>query len=116
MKISHINKVKKIKVVMEGAKRVYRQCPISRKDKTPTFSFRVFTIKPNGYTPFHKHPFEHVNYVIKGYGSVVDKKGNEHKIKKGDFILIMPDEKHQYKNKSTKNSFIMICGVPKKYE
>jgi quercetin dioxygenase-like cupin family protein len=116
MKISRLDEVKKIKVNMEGAKSVYKQVPISRDDSAPTFSFRVFTIEPGGYTPFHRHPFEHLNYIIEGNGAIVTESGEEHEVKKGDFALVLPDEKHQYKNKSTSKPMVMICAVPKEYE
>jgi quercetin dioxygenase-like cupin family protein len=44
------------------------------------------------------------------------KDGEERPVKKGDFVLVLPDEKHQYKNGSTQNPLIMICAVPKEYE
>jgi quercetin dioxygenase-like cupin family protein len=116
MKISSLERIEKIKVDMEGSKDVFKQVPISKKDGAPTFSFRVFTLEPNGYTPFHRHPFEHLNYIIEGKGALVIESGKEHEVKKGDFILVLPDEKHQYKNKSSKEPFIMICAVPKEYE
>jgi len=116
MKISGLDKVEKIKVNMEGAKNVYKQVPISKDDGSPAFSFRVFTIEPGGHTPFHKHPFEHMNYVIEGNGAIVTESGEELEFKKGDFALILPDEKHQYKNKSTSKPMLMICAVPKEYE
>jgi len=37
-------------------------------------------------------------------------------VKKGDFVLVLPDEKHQYQNRSPKSPFMMICAVPKEYE
>ena len=116
MHISSLDKVKKIKPDMEGAEGVYKQIPISREDGTPTFSFRVFTIESGGYTPFHKHAFEHLNYVIEGNGAIVAESGEEFEFKKGDFALVLPDEKHQYKNKSTSKPMLMICAVPKEYE
>jgi len=33
----------------------------------------------------------------------------------GDFALVNPSEKHQYRNKGDK-PFKMICGVPKEFE
>ncbi len=115
MHIVAIKQVKKIKPDMEGAEGIYKQIPISREDGTPTFSFRVFTIEPGGHTPLHNHPFEHLNYVIEGGGAVVAKDG-ERKVKKGDFVLILPGETHQYKNTSTNNAMVIICAVPKEYE
>ena len=116
MKINNLDSIEKIKLTMEGAKDVLKQVPISKNDGSPIFSFRVFTIKPHGHTPYHRHPFEHLNYVIKGNGALVTENGEEHEIKEGDFALILPDEKHQYKNKSETDPLIMICAVPKDYE
>ncbi len=116
MKITSLDKVKKMKAQMEGAENVYKQVPLSKSDGAPTFSFRVFSIEPNGHSPFHTHPFEHLNYIIEGDGAIVTENGEEHELKKGDFALILPDEKHQYKNKSTSEPMVFICAVPKEYE
>jgi len=116
MKITDLNKVKKSKVDMEGANNVFKQVPVGVADGTPNFSFRVFTIGPGGETPFHSHASEHVNYIIEGTGALVDKDSREHVVKKGDFCLVLPDEKHCYRNKSVDEPFVMICAVPKQYE
>jgi len=116
MNIRSLNQIEKIKVDMEGANNVYKQVPISKDDGSPTFSFRVFTIEPGGHTPFHRHPFEHLNYIIEGSCAIVNESGQETAVKKGDFALVLPDEKHQYKNKSVSEPMIMICAVPKEYE
>lgn len=116
MKITSLDKVEKTLMSMEGAKNVWKQIPIAKSDGTPVFSFRVFTIMPGGHTPYHTHPFEHLNYVIEGEGAVVTANGDEIPVKKGDFGLVLPDEKHQYKNLSPENPMIVICAVPKEYE
>ena len=116
MKITSLDSIKKIEVTLEGAKNTCKQIPISKNDGSPLFSFRVFTIEPNGHTPFHKHPFEHLNYIIEGHGALVAENGEEQEIGKGDFALVLPDEKHQYKNNSASDPLIIICAVPKEYE
>jgi quercetin dioxygenase-like cupin family protein len=116
MKITRLDKVEKTKVTMEGAKDVWKQVPISKNDGSPVFSFRVFTIAPGGHTPFHRHPFEHLNYVIEGQGVLVTQEGTTHDVKRGDFALVLPDEKHQYRNKSPGEPLVMICADPKAYE
>ena len=116
MKTVNLDRIEKIKVAMEGARDVYKQLPLSKNDGTPLFSFRVFTIMPGGHTPFHQHPFEHLNYIIGGEGALVSESGQEYNLKKGDFALVLPDEKHQYKNKSASEPLAMICAVPKEYE
>jgi quercetin dioxygenase-like cupin family protein len=115
MQVVALEDVKKTKPDMEGAKGVYKQIPISKENGTPTFSFRVFTIEPGGHTPLHKHPFEHLNYVIEGNGAVIAE-DRECELKKGDFVLVLPGETHQYRNRSANNPMIIICAVPKEYE
>lgn len=116
MKIIRLQEIEKIKADMEGAKNVYKQVPISKNDGSPIYSLRVFTVEPNGHTPFHKHNFEHLNYIIEGRGVMVNEDGEEQEIIKGEFALVLPNEKHQYRNKSKKDPLIMICGVPKEFE
>ena len=114
MLITRLQKVEKTIPEMEGAKGIYKQIPLSIEDGVPTFSFRVFTIKPGGHTPFHQHPFEHMNYVIKGNGVLVAV-DQEHELSDGDFALVLPDEKHQFRNTGS-SDLIVICAVPKEYE
>lgn len=115
MNITALEKVKKTIPDMAGAAGIYKQIPISKENGTPTFSFRVFTIEPGGHTPLHKHQFEHLNYIIEGNGIVMEE-NREHAVKKGDFIMVLPGETHQYKNVSTSNQLVIICAVPKEYE
>ena len=116
MKTISLNEVAKQKVTMEGADKAWKQMPLSQADGVPVYSYRVFTIEPGGYTPYHQHPYEHMNYIIEGEGALVDKDGNERPLKGGDFALVDPSEKHQYRNKSADKPFVMICGVPKQFE
>lgn len=116
MKITNLESVEKTKMAMEGVKDVFKQIPIAKADGTPIFSFRVFTLLPGGHTPYHTHPFEHLNYIIGGEGVVVTESGQEIPIKKGDFGLLLPNEKHQFKNKSNDQELVIICAVPKEYE
>jgi len=115
MYITGLNKVEKTPMTVEGAKGVQKQVPLSRENGAPTFSFRVFTIGPGGHTPFHGHDFEHMNYVISGDGILVGE-DREHKVKEGDFALILPGEKHQFRNASKTQNLLIICAVPKEYE
>ena len=56
-----------------------------------------------------------MNYVIEGEGALVNEAGKETSLKAGDFALVVPSEKHQYRNKGDM-PFKMICGVPKEFE
>jgi quercetin dioxygenase-like cupin family protein len=116
MKIIAIDQVEKKKAQMEGASGVWKQLPLGNNDGTPVYSFRVFTVEPGGNTPYHIHPYEHMNYIIEGEGALVNEAGEEQPVKAGDFALVSPNEKHQYKNTSSDKVFKMICGVPKEFE
>ena len=116
MKIISIDQVEKNKVQMEGASGAWKQLPLGSKDGAPVYSYRVFTLEPGGNTPYHSHPYEHMNFVIEGQGVLINEDGEEQQIKAGDFALVNPNEKHQYRNSSSGKVFRMICGVPKEFE
>ena len=116
MKVVHLMDVEKAEVDMEGAHKAHKQVPLSKDDGAPNFSFRVFTLEPGGYTPYHSHDSEHLNYVIEGEGALVDEDGGEMEMTAGSFAMVMPNEKHQYRNRSADHPFVMICAVPKEYE
>ena len=116
MKVISLDKVAKAKVELEGAENAFKQIPISKADGAPLFSFRVFTIESGGHTPYHQHPYEHVNYVMEGQGFLVSENGNEQEIRQGDFALILPNEMHQYRNEMAEGRLVIICAVPKEFE
>ena len=116
MKIIAIDRVEKKKVHMDGANGAWKQLPLGNADGAPVYSYRVFTLEPEGNTPYHSHPYEHMNFIIEGEGVLVNEAGEEQPLRVGDFALVKPNEKHQYKNKSSDKIFRMICGVPKEFE
>ncbi|RMD49630.1 MAG: cupin domain-containing protein [Ignavibacteria bacterium] len=115
MLVKNLNEIENVDINMDGVKNVKKKIAIGKNDGSPTMAFRVFTIEPGGHTPYHSHEQEHVNYVIEGEGALVDENGNEKPLKAGDFALVLPNEKHQYKNNGNGN-FVMICAVKKEYE
>ena len=72
-------------------------------------SYEFALQKPNSHFIFQ------MNYVIEGSGALMNEKWEEQPLKAGDFALVKPDEKHQYRNKGDV-PFKMICGVPKEFE
>lgn len=116
MRIIDISQVEMKKAQMEGAAGVWKQVPIGNNEHAPVYSYRVFTVEPGGNTPYHIHPYEHMNFIMEGEGFLVDETGTEHSVKAGDFAIVYPNEKHQYRNRSSDKVFRMICGVPKEFE
>ncbi|SDZ97383.1 Cupin domain-containing protein [Desulfuromusa kysingii] len=116
MKITSLDQVPTIPMSMEGAVNVAKQVPLGKTDGAPNFSFRVFTISPGGNTPYHIHDVEHLNYILQGEGVLVDADGHQHPVKGGDFSMVLPNEKHQYRNSSATEDFKFICAVPLAYE
>ncbi len=53
--------------------------------------------------------------MIESERVLVIEAGEETPLNAGDFALVDPSEKHQYRNKGEK-PFKMICGVPKEFE
>ena len=114
MKITNLQQCQSYPVNMEGAQGTTRQLPIGRADGAPNFSIRVFTLEPGGHTPHHSHASEHLNYILEGSGIAME--GETPKtIRKGDFVLVMPFEKHQYRN-TGETPLVFMCMVPSQYE
>ena len=110
MHLKNYSEIKTDIVEEPNSKGVYIQWLI---DETigKTFAMRRFTIKPDGFTPHHKHDWEHEVFVLEGQGSIVDKDGVEHPVSKGNFIYVEPNEIHQFANHND-NDFIFLCLIP----
>jgi quercetin dioxygenase-like cupin family protein len=99
---------------MEGVEGALKQVPLGEADGVPNFSVRVFTLEPNGHTPHHSHESEHLNYVLQGDGEIMSDEGPR-KIRTGDYVLVQPRERHQYRNTGSE-PLKFLCMVPKQYE
>lgn len=76
-----------------------------------TFAVRHIEIEPNGYSPYHSHPWEHEIFVLEGSGTTVGEKGGQ-SISVGDLISIPGEEIHQIKN-TGKSTLKILCMIPK---
>lgn len=97
-------------------KGVAKQLPIGAADGAPGFSMRVFTVSPGGFSPHHKHPWEHEVYILAGKGTVIDDAGTVHPVSEGSFVFVPPNEMHQLRNASETEPFQFLCVVPKENE
>ena len=114
MKITKLDESAIVPVNLEGAKGASRQVPLGKAEGAPNFSIRVFTLEPGGHTPHHIHESEHLNYILEGSGVAMEG-DTPRAIAKGDFVLVMPNEKHQYRNIG-ETPLVFMCMVPSQYE
>ena len=75
------------------------------------FAVRHIEIEPNGYSPYHSHPWEHEIFVLEGNGSAVGDKVAE-SISVGDLISVPAGETHQIRN-TGKSTLKILCMIPK---
>ena len=114
MKIKHIHytEVKPEIPKEDGVKDTTIRWLITRDDGAKNFAMRLFEVKPNGYTPWHRHDWEHESFILDGEGILVTDKGNI-KLSPGDVLFIPPMEWHQFKNAGDKN-MKFLCLIPYK--
>jgi quercetin dioxygenase-like cupin family protein len=115
MIIKNIDEVPLQDVNMEGAKDVKVRVLFGPADDAPTFAMRVFELAGGGHTPWHTHPFEHEAILLDGDIAVVTEDGDR-PLRKGDVILMPPEEKHQFKNLSGTKDARFMCLVPIAYQ
>jgi len=83
---------------------------MSDKDGAPNYVMRVFDIQPGGHTAYHTHAWEHEVYVLEGKG-IVRQGEKEHPLEKGTFVLVPPEEEHNFAN-TGEDVLRFICVVP----
>ena len=110
MKITNFKNVEAEQVSDPGAKGVTIRWLISESDGAPHFAMRLFEVEPDGYTPYHKHKWEHEVLILKGEGNLITEKKN-FPIGKGDAIFVPGEENHQFKNTS-RGTLVFLCMVP----
>src|SRR6187431_2551322 len=105
MKVNPYQQVPQQPIEMEGSQGCHVRWLLGERDGTPNFAMRQFEVAPGGFTPKHSHPYEHEVFVLEGSGVVLE--GDvEHPLRAGDFVLVTPDEVHQFRNTG---------GVPLKF-
>jgi quercetin dioxygenase-like cupin family protein len=113
--VKHWTDIEATPVDMEGVKNAVKRLVLGPADGTPQMALRVFTLAPGGYTPYHQHPFEHMNVVLEGRGMLRQADGERPMaLAPGAMALVAPDEMHQFKNTGD-TDFSFVCLVPNSY-
>ncbi len=110
MKVFRYDSVKAEDVVAEGASKVKVRWLITKEMGAKNFAMRVFEVEPDGYTPLHKHPWEHEVFILEGEGQLFDGE-KATPFKAGAVIFVQADEMHQFKN-SGKKLLSFLCLIP----
>ena len=110
MKVNHYESIAQQPVEMEGADGCKVRWLVGEDDGAPNFAMRHFEVGVGGHTPRHSHPYEHEVFVLEGEG-VVFEGDQEHPLRKGDVVLVKPDEVHQFRN-TGQTPLKFLCLVP----
>jgi quercetin dioxygenase-like cupin family protein len=110
MKVDNCDQVEQTPVTMEGSKGCQVRWLVDAMQGAPNFAMRQFEVAPGGYTPRHSHPYEHEVFVLEGSGVVLEG-DREHPLRAGDFVLVSPDELHQFRN-TGRTPLKFLCLVP----
>ncbi|MBN2655869.1 MAG: cupin domain-containing protein [Spirochaetales bacterium] len=102
--------MKRVELNMEGVKNAVKQAAISPEQGWDGHVMRIFTLGKEGYTPKHEHAWPHINYIIKGQGTLFIE-GEEKSVTAGDTAYVPGGEKHQFRNTGD-GDFSFICIVP----
>lgn len=111
MIVKHFKEVKKENVNVEGAKNTTIRWLLGEDSPAPNFYMRLFEVEPGGYSPYHTHSWEHEVFILEGEGKI-NTKGKSFELKQGSFVLVEPNEEHQFEN--TGNGVLkFLCMIPK---
>lgn len=83
---------------------------ISAEDGAPNYYMRVFEIEPGGFSPLHRHAWEHEIYILAGEGELVGEDGRRG-IGPGTAVFIPGEELHQLRNPGGE-VLRFICTIP----
>ena len=83
---------------------------ITREMGAENFAMRLFEMEPGGYSPLHKHQWEHEVFVLEGDGLIFDGQ-KVLPLHVGDVVFVKSNELHQFKNDSEK-PLKFLCLIP----
>ena len=115
MLIKKIGDIAAAEVKMDGVRNASVRVVFGPADGAPTFAMRVFELAGGGHTPFHTHPFEHEVVILEGEIGIVTEEGTK-PLAVGDMLLVVGDEKHQFRNLSADKRARFMCMVPVEYQ
>ena len=110
MPVVKSDKIEMKPVVMDQVKNVTKADTVGSPEGWPDHTMRLFRISAGGHTPRHQHDWEHVNYIVKGKGTLTIA-GEKHELSAGDHAYVPPNVEHQFEN-PYEGDFEFLCIVP----
>lgn len=110
MRVIDVSELAPQPVTDEGAKGTTVRWLIGKPEGAPNFAMRLFELEPGGATPLHEHAWEHEVFVLDGSLQVVAEQGPV-EVSAGAAVLVMPGERHQFRNAGNAAAR-MLCVIP----
>jgi len=108
--IRHYSEVKVEPVEMAEAEKIAVRWLIAEREGAPNFYMRLFEIQPGGYSPRHKHDYEHEIFILEGRAVVVYD-GDKYHVGPGYVVYIPPNAEHQVRNVG-EELLRFLCLIP----
>jgi len=100
--------VEKERPELEGAKGIYIQLLLAKKEGMEHFYMRYITIEPDGIMPLHSHDVIHEMFIVKGKGAAFTE-NDEFPLEPGSFEYVPENEIHGIKNTGNENLEFICC-------
>lgn len=101
---------KRTEIKLDSVKNTYMKVLIGKEEGWENHVMRVMEVESFGYTPYHSHPWPHINFMIEGEGELeID--GVVHQVQQGSYAYVEANKIHQFRNIGDK-PFKFICIVP----
>ncbi len=96
----------------EGAKDITVRWLITKDMGAENFAMRLFEMGAGGYSPYHRHDWEHEVFILEGEG-IVKSEEKDIPFTPWAVIFIPPGEYHQFRN-TGKKPVKFLCLIPYK--
>jgi quercetin dioxygenase-like cupin family protein len=107
--VIHESERKSHPVYGEGVHRVLKQILVGPRDGFAGY-LREFTLEAGGKTPYHRHDWSHVVYILEGKGSL-SYEGAEQALRQGSLVYTEPNKMHGFANTGA-HPLRFLCLVP----
>ncbi|MCK5835907.1 MAG: cupin domain-containing protein [Desulfobacula sp.] len=110
MKVVNYKDVSPVVMDNQMVKNVAGRVMIGKEDGAENFCMRVFEMGKDGFTPKHRHDWEHEVFVHTGSGEVL-LEDKWHPVSAGSTIFVPSNIEHQFRNTADK-TFTFVCLIP----